>query len=209
MVNPSTIGDPGGSSRSSSVPSSLLRAVKAQQPEAWRQLVQLYGPVVYGWCRQSGTQPADAADMAQEVFRAVAAGVEDFRRERPSDSFRGWMWTITRNKIRDHFRRLRELPAAEGGTEAQQRFAQIPQSPPPSSVIAPSSRGSRSFSHPALEGIRAEFEQSTWLAFWRTTVDGQPAADVAEELGMTRAAVYKAKSRVIGRIRRELGDILE
>ncbi len=205
----STNNRPNGSSEPDSISSSLLGHVRAQQPEAWRQLVQLFGPVVYGWCRQSGVGAADAADVAQETFRAVAGHIADFRRDRPGDSFRGWLWTIARNKIRDHFRRLQDLPAAEGGTEAQHKLAQGPDRSPEPSSFQRSADGSRSFANPALERVRAEFEPRTWLAFWRTTVDQQPAAAVAEELGMTPAAVYQAKSRVMRRIRRELGDLPE
>jgi RNA polymerase sigma-70 factor (ECF subfamily) len=58
-----------------------------------------------------------------------------------------------------------------------------------------------------LQGIRAEFEDRTWLAFWRVVVDGQPAPDVAQELLMTPGAVRVAKCRVLNRLRRELGDL--
>ncbi len=198
-----------GSSDSGSISSGLLGRVKAQDPEAWRQFVQLFGPVVYGWCRQSGVGAADAADVGQEVFRAVATGVARFRRDRLGDSFRGWMWTTTRNKICDHFRRQKDAPAAEGGTRAQQKLAEILDRPPPSSVVQRESDGSGSFTNPVLLHVKAEFETRTWQAFWRATVDQVPAAAVAAELGMTPAAVYQAKSRVMRRIRRELGDLLE
>ena len=60
-----------------------------------------------------------------------------------------------------------------------------------------------------MELVRAGVEDRTWQAFWRVTVDGRPVADVADELGMTALAVYKAKYRVLRRIREELGDLLE
>ena len=73
----------------SSVSSTLLERVKARRPEAWERLVDLYAPVVYRWCRQSGVRREDAADVVQEVFSSVATHVVDFRRERPGDSFTG------------------------------------------------------------------------------------------------------------------------
>ncbi len=196
-----------GSGRAGSISSSLLDRIKLQDPEAWRRLVRLYGPVVYGWCRQSGLQPADAADVSQETFRAVAAGVEHFRREQPGDTFRGWLWTITRNKVRDHFRRCQGPEVARGGSDAQQQMVEIPDRPPESVPSAGQSSPDNSPAHRALEQIRAEFEPRTWQAFWRTTVDRQPAAAVADELAMNPAAVYQAKSRVMRRIREELGDL--
>ena len=207
-MDPSANNDRAGSAGPNSISASLLGRVKARQPEAWRHLVRLYGPMVYGWCRQSGLQAADAADVAQEVFRSVSTSVEDFRRIGEGDSFRGWLWTITRNKIRDHFRRRGRQPAAQGGTDAHRQMLQIPDRPPESSTTAGHAEAS-SLAHRGLELVRAEFEHRTWQAFWRTTVDGQSGGEVADDLDMTPAAVYKAKSRVMRRIRQELGDLLE
>ena len=195
------------SGQPSSMSSSLLDRVKVRDPEAWRRLVRLYGPVVYGWCRKLGLQRADAANVVQETFLAVSASVENFRHERPGDSFRGWLWSITRNKVRDQFRQRQGQEVAPGGSEAQQQMAQIPDRPPESVLSAGQSFPDNSPAHRALEQIRAEFEPKTWEAFWRTTVDRQPAVEVGVDLGITRASVYMAKSRVMRRIRQELGDL--
>lgn len=88
----------------SSISSTLLERLKARRPEAWQRLVDLYGPVVYRWCRWSGVLAGDVPDVVQEVFTAVAAHIADFHRQRPGDSFTGWLRTITRNKVTDHFR---------------------------------------------------------------------------------------------------------
>ncbi len=74
-----------------SISSTLLESVKARRPEAWRRLVDLYGQVVYRWCRKSGLKAEDAADAVQEVFAAVSMHVADFRREKPCDSFTAWL----------------------------------------------------------------------------------------------------------------------
>jgi hypothetical protein len=79
----------------SSVGASLLVRLRAGQAGAWERLVRLYGQTVYVWCRGAGVSEADAADVSQEVFAAVARHITEFRRERPGDSFRGWLWTIT------------------------------------------------------------------------------------------------------------------
>jgi RNA polymerase sigma-70 factor (ECF subfamily) len=173
-------------------------------------LVRLYGPLVYLWVRRRGLQPDDAADVLQETFVAVAGSLETFHREQPGDTFRGWLWTITRNKIRDHFRRRQGEAVATGGTDAQEQLLRVPHPqagtrPEPFSDDC-ADAGSQ-IAHAALELIRAEFEDRTWQAFWQTAVDGRKAAEVAEELGMTLAAVYMAKYRVLRRIRQELGDL--
>ncbi|MHC4404572.1 MAG: RNA polymerase sigma factor [Planctomycetota bacterium] len=192
---------------SGSISSTLLERVQAQRPEAWERLVDLYGPVVYRWCRCSGVSCDDAADLTQEVFGAVARSVRGFCRKGPNDSFRAWLATITRNKIRDHFRRRQGRPEATGGTDAQRRLLQFaePGEPSTGSQIEVDAILSRR----ALDLVRSEFENRTWEAFWRTVVDGLTPADAAEELGMSLVAVYQAKSRVLRRLRREVGDLIE
>jgi len=198
---------------SNSISSTLLQRVRAKRPEAWERLVDLYGPSVYRWCRRAGLEPYDAADVVQEVFAAVTRSVDDFRRDRPDDSFTAWLATIARNKIRDHYRRQKARPRAAGGTAAQQQFLEVPNpevpDPEVTDPIDPSEleQTDRLLSRRGLQLVRAEFENRTWEAFWRTTVDAHAPTDVADDLGMSVAAVYKAKSRVLRRLRQELDGL--
>jgi RNA polymerase sigma-70 factor (ECF subfamily) len=189
-----------------STSSGLLERVKARDGEAWRRFVYLYGPWVYAWCRRSGLQGADAKDLAQEVFCAVAASLATYRRIEGKGSFRGWLWGITRNKIADHFRRLGARPQAQGGTDAQQAMVQVPDQTPSDTDLGSDPAGHGTLARRAIDLIRAGAEDRTWKAFWRVVVDGQPAADVAAELGMTIKAVYEAKYRLVKRLREELDD---
>ena len=184
----------------------LLDKVKTQDPEAWERLVRLYGPVVYLWSRRSGLPAEDAADIVQEVFTAVANRVANFRRDRPGDTFRGWLRVITRNKIRDQFRDRKDQPQAVGGTDAQQRWTQLP-GPLEQDQDDQQSDVEDILSRRALDLVRPQFEDHTWQAFWRLTVDERTGAEVAEELGMTVQATYQAKYRVLQRIREELNDL--
>ena len=119
---------------------SLLERLKARDPEAWQRLIDLYTPLIYGWCRQCGLQAEDLADIGQEVFAAVASNKEGFRRDVPGASFRGWLWTITRNKVRDYFRRQKGKAQAQGGTAFQQRLAQVPEDEPESTATGARAR---------------------------------------------------------------------
>jgi RNA polymerase sigma-70 factor (ECF subfamily) len=178
--------------------SSLLDRVRAADAAAWVRLADLYTPLVYRWCRQAGLQAADAADVGQQVFLAVARKVRDFRRDREGDSFRGWVRAITRNKVHDHFR-ARAGAAADGG-DALRDVAEAPADDPEEEGI---------LYRRAVELIRAEFEPRTWQAFWQVVVDGRPPADVAQSLGTTPNAVYLAKARVLRRLREEFADLMD
>lgn len=193
-----------------SLSSTLLERVRAQRPEAWERLVRLYSPVIYRWCRRAGLRPEDAADVLQESLASVARHLPEFRREDSRDSFTAWLATITRNKIRDHYRRRLAWVEARGGSTALRQLADVAQPPELSDDSVQADAASRALvSKHGLDLIRAEFENRTWSAFWRTTVDGVAPAAVADELGMSLAAVYMAKSRVARRLRQELRELLE
>jgi RNA polymerase sigma-70 factor (ECF subfamily) len=184
-----------------STSTSLLQRLRAREPAAWERLCQLYGPLVYRWSRASGLQDLDAADVVQEVFRSVAVSLDRFHHEGPTDSFRGWLWGITRNKLRDHFRARAGNPAGAGGTDAHQQLLEVPETPPDST--SESLKPDAILVHRALALVQLEFEERTWKAFWRSAVDGLAAPDVAKELGMTPRAVRQAKYRVLRRLRQE------
>ena len=193
-------------SSSTSTHRSLLQRARGHDPAAWERMVALYGPLVLGWCRGWGLRDDDAADVFQEVFQSVAAHLAAFRRDRTGDTFRGWLRTITRNKVTDLYRRREKEPAGIGGSEARDRLARVP-ADPPAADPGPDAAETEVL-HRALRQIRAEFEPRTWDAFWQTAVNGRSAGDVAAELGMTPGAVRVAKSRVLHRLRTDLGDLL-
>lgn len=188
--------------------SSLLERARARDPEAWRRLIELYGPLVFHWCRQYQLSPEDRADIFQEVFQAVATHLHNFRKDRPGSTFRGWLLVITSNKVRDDFRKQGRQPQAAGGSDANRRLAEVPDAELEPTVGSAPGQEAGVF-HRALELIRADFEDTTWQAFWRLVVDGQAPADIAADLKISANAVYKAKARVLRRLREELGELFE
>ena len=208
MSPPRYSSKPDHGSPSSATSRSLLAQVRAEEPQAWERLVQLYAPLVLRWCRASGLQDHDSADVFQDVFQAVVAHVGTFRKEHAGDTYRGWLRRITQNKLRDHFRKRGREPLGVGGSSAQDRLAQCPDLMSDGDDSA-TDLGERALFARALELIRAEFEERTWSAFWRTAVEDRAADDVASELAMTPGAVRVAKSRVLHRLREALGDAVD
>lgn len=185
----------------------LLERLRAMDRQGWRELVILYGPLVAAWCRRSGLGEEDAADVVQEVFAAVAGKIGGFRRDKPGDTFRGWLRVIARNEILMHRRRLATRPPAGiGGSTAQLRLQEFPE-PWADEAQVDSSGEQSQFFHRGLELIRSEFEPATWQAFWQVTVEDRPSETVAQQLGMSRGAVRQAKYKVLKRLRAFLGDL--
>jgi RNA polymerase sigma-70 factor (ECF subfamily) len=191
----------------SATSSSLLQRVKAQDQQAWERLVTLYSPLVYRWCRKAGLQEADAADVGQEVFVSVARAILGFRHDQAGNTFRGWLRTITQNKLRDHARKLRGPIAPAGGDLLGEMLQMIPADV----VTEPDDEAEdTSFLYRrALEVIGVEFEARSRQAFWRVAVEGQHPQVVAADLGMTINAVYLVKSRILRRLREELTGLVD
>ncbi len=183
----------------------LLEQVRNRDEAAWGRLVHLYSPLVVHWCHAAGVRGPDADDLAQDVFHAVFKGLDGFRRDRAGDTFRGWLRGITRFKVQDYHRRRAAEPAAQGGTDARRRLEQLTEPELPEDT--PADLGA--LYRRALELVRGEFEERTWTAFWRAAVEDQSPAHIAEDLGLSPAAVRKAKSRVLHRLRQEVGDLLD
>lgn len=186
--------------------SSLLGRIKADEAGAWDRLVTLYAPLLFDWCRRWKLQDQDLADVFQEVFKTLVLHIAEFRKERPSDTFRGWLWTITRNKVLDHFRRRTHEAPGAGGSQAGMQLAELPAPKDVPDTDPEEAESLRRLLRRGLDLIRNEFEERTWQAFWRTAVEGKTPRDVAVELSMTSGAVRVAKSRVLQRLREELGD---
>jgi RNA polymerase sigma-70 factor (ECF subfamily) len=186
---------------------SLLRRVKENDGAAWSRFVNLYSPLVYSWCRRAGVPEADAPDVGQEVFAAVARAIGAFEPDPGRGTFRGWLWTVTQRKAREFARRRAGQPCAAGGNAAHTTFLEL--TARPLAEAREEEAEAEALYRRAIEMVRAEFEDRTWVAFWRVTVHGARPAEVAADLGMTLPALYVAKSRVLARLREEFAGLVE
>jgi RNA polymerase sigma-70 factor (ECF subfamily) len=181
-------------------PSLLVRIRDQRDAQAWSEFVDIYSSLIHGFGRKHGLQDADAVDLTQEVLRVVArtAGRFDYDAER--GSFRGWLFTIVRNELRELLDRQRRTVTGSGDTSEQHRLASLPDSEANLSALWDQEHERRLFAW-AAEQVQQEVQPATWQAFWRTTVDGNTGKDVAADLGLSVAAVYLAKSRVMARLK--------
>ena len=186
----------------------LLERLRANDGEAWRVMVQLYTPLVHHWATRGGVRGTDVEDVAQDVLQAAATHMENFRRDRPGDSFRGWLRGITRNMVLQHFRRSGRHPRGSGGTDALVQLQAVADSAAQEEDEDPAEEmdGLR---RRALEMVRSEFEERTWRAFWMTVVESRSPADIAAEMGVTPTAIRMAKSRVLRRLKETFGDLIQ
>jgi RNA polymerase sigma-70 factor (ECF subfamily) len=195
------------SSSARATSTSLLDQVKVGDGAGWQRLTALYRPLVLWWCRQRVSRYEDAEDLTQEVFATVLTRIGDFDRQHRG-SFRAWLKTITQFKLLEYWKQRQHHPAAAGGSDARQALEQTPDPHAASSLADDEVSERRILLQSALELIRPEFEPRTWQAAMRV-LEGQPAATVAADLGITRNAVFIAKSRVLARLRKEQAELFE
>ncbi len=187
----------------------LMGRLRGNEAAAWERLFHLYGPLVKYWCGRWGLGPDDADDVTQEVFRAVSGGFQQFRHDQPGDTFRGWLRGVTRNQLLMHLRRAKRQPTGSGGTDAFLRMQDLAEASLSAPIEDDPATEVSALYRRALELVRSEFEEKTWTAFWRNVVDGQTPDMIAAETGVSAAAVRKAKSRVLRRLKEEVGELID
>lgn len=184
----------------------IARVRDRSNSEAWAEFASLYQPLILRVARRAGLQLADGEDIAQDVMRSIASSLPSLT-IRPDGGFRRWLFTVTRNRITDHFRSAKLRDQGAGDTNALIRLAEIPANVEEHDWDEEYERQVLSW---AAERIRTEFRESTWQAFCRTAIDGRPGTEVAAELGMSSGAVHVARCRVLARlkevVRSRLGD---
>ncbi len=134
---------------------------------------------------------------------ALARALPAFRYQQHS-SFRGWLRTVTLNKWRERTRRAR-LPIEADGAWAIHDHA----TPDDPIIEFWDNEYRERITARAVDLMRNEFQETTWLAFWGVVVHARPGSEVAAELGITLGAVYAAKSRVLRRLRQELSGMVD
>jgi RNA polymerase sigma-70 factor (ECF subfamily) len=180
----------------------LIRLRDPQDERAWAEFLEIYTPLVYRLARQKGFQDADAADLTQEVFRAVASAIDRWDPDPAKGSFRGWLFRIARNLMINFLAAQRRHPRGSGDTDFNRLLEDRPV-PVEDSVIFDAEYKRRLFAW-AAEQVRDEFRETTWQAFWRTSVEGHEVKKVAQDLDLTAGAVYIARSRVMARLRQKI-----
>jgi RNA polymerase sigma-70 factor (ECF subfamily) len=184
----------------------LARIRDPHDQDAWRQFFQLYASLVYGFARKRGLQDADAADLMQEVLRSVAGAAGRLDYDPRRGSFRGWLYTVTRNKLYNFLDGSRRRERGTGDTEAQLRLEEHAAHEEDAAAAWDREYERQRFAW-AAEQVKGEFQEATWRAFWMTAVEGQNARAVGQTLGLSPGAVYVAKSRVLARLREEVRQL--
>jgi RNA polymerase sigma-70 factor (ECF subfamily) len=186
----------------------LVRLCDARDDGAWSQFVEIYAPLVYGFARKHGLQDADAADLTQDVLQAVSGGIRRLDYDPRRGSFRGWLFTVVRNKLRNFLAAQNRPGRGSGDSDAQRRLQELPAPDDGQSAWWDQEYERHVFAW-AAEQVRGAFSEATWQAFWQTAVEGKTGPQTARHLGLSVAAVYLAKGRVMARLKELIRETLD
>ncbi len=184
----------------------ILRLPDAADVAAWDDFVSIYGPVIYRVARRHGLQSADADDLVQEVFTAVARSVSDWLERKDRGSFRAWLLTIARNTAMNYLTRRATRPFGGDGEHAQRLLDEAASTEKELSNEFDLEYRREVFRW-AAEQVRNDVSEATWEAFRMTHIDGISIADSAEQLGMSDGNIYIARSRVMARLKEKVSVI--
>ena len=183
----------------------LARLRDGRDHAAWSDFVRLYAPVLYRFGRRKGLQDADAADLTQEVLRSVAGAIDRLDTDPRRGPFRAWLFTLAHRRLYD-WRLRRRRNQARGDPMEPHALEEQPDR-------VEEERWNRDLEREtfqwAAERVRPSVADATWQAFWLTAVDGKSGPEAAASLGLTPAAVYLARGRVMVRLKAEIARLAE
>ena len=190
---------------------SQLSAVRdPHDGKAWAAFQKLYEGPIQRWALTMGLSPNDAQELTQDVLIKLNEEMPTFIYD-PKKKFRGWLRRVVSTTVADRWRDRKRRPGDWGtgdsaAHEALQQVADKDGSGIDGLLEALEDRLERDrLVREACEKVKGQVNDRTWRAFWMTTVDEVKAAEVAATLGLTVAAVYMGKKRVLGMIKDGVG----
>ena len=186
---------------------SLLLRAQTGDAEAWKDLTDLYRPLLLTWLGRQQVPANDLDDLVQEILLAVFQYLPSFRHSGQRGAFRAWLRTIACNRARDYWR-ARKHPTPAGGSDVKEVLNQV-EDPESELNHQWDQEHDRYVLRCLLDLMEQEFEPSTLQAFRRLALEGASGAEVADELGLSVAAVYVAKSRVLRKIRQHAAGLID
>jgi RNA polymerase sigma-70 factor (ECF subfamily) len=175
----------------------LLRLPDSADAVAWQDFTEIYSPVIRRTAQRLGLQTADADNVVQEVLLAVSKSIDQWLERENRTGFRPWLFRIARNKALDLLTRRATRP--EHGSDIE--WNDLAQHESATASCWDIEYRWELFTHAATE-VRRTAAPSTWHAFWMSTIEGRPIAEVAQSLGVREGVVYLSRCRIMDRIRK-------
>jgi RNA polymerase sigma factor (sigma-70 family) len=166
---------------------------------AWVEFVDKYEPVLRALLSRHGVAAADVPDVVQDVFARLVPALARFEYDPSRGQFLTWLWRITWNAAANWSRKRASRSRAEAAWCRHQS----------AEVAGPDARETeeqvriRQILDEVLAEVRGTTSSATWACFEGQFLHGRPAAELANELGVSRNSVYVNACRVRARVRKQ------
>ena len=183
-------------------------ANKLESEQAWHRLNEIYSPLIQNWLKRQSVLGAESDDLTQDVLLVLMRKLPSFQHNGNPGAFRKWLRLVVVNCARDFWKTKRIRPQAPGDTTF---LVQLNQLADDGSEMT----GKWNLEHDLtvmerlLEQVQPLVKPSTWSAFEQTALAGRNPDEVAAELGISVASVYTSKSRVLTKLRKFAGELLD
>jgi RNA polymerase sigma factor (sigma-70 family) len=187
----------------------LLSLRDSGNDQAWHEFYRLYRGLIVGYARSHGCSASLAREVMQETMIALLQTLPRFVYDRTKGQFRHYLCTVVRTSIRAAVRRQSRYVQVSHplGEDTPDPFAQIPDENAAEACADWDRHWEQNLLAQALARVQGKVNETTFRSFSRYVLDGCPAAQVCEELGLTANAVYQHRNRVTDLLRREIAQI--
>jgi RNA polymerase sigma factor (sigma-70 family) len=194
---------------------SLLERLKDLADQAsWMEFYQTYHELIYSVARRAGLTELEAEEAVQDTLISVAKKMPGFTYDPVKDSFKGWLLTVTRWRVRDKLQQRGRMgrqhqPAGRSRADDQteERTATIERVPDPAGFTLAAiwdEEWEKHLFHAALWRIKRQVNPQQYEIYHLHVVLGKAVREVKAALGVSAAQVYLAKHRVGACLKREL-----
>lgn len=181
----------------------ILRLRDRSDSLSWPEFHERYGQLLYRYARARGAAHEDAEDVVQEVEMYLFKAIQGFEYDARKGRFRAYLRSAVVHALARRAEKRARQPAVLDPRDFDFLAAEHDASA--------DARWEREWQlhrlRWAMKDIAASFEPATLQAFELHVLAGQSVEETATQLGLSKASVYQARSRVLKRLRDRLAEL--
>lgn len=181
----------------------LLRLRDRSDRLTWQEFHDRYGQLLYRYARARGASDADAEDVVQEVEMYLFKALSNFEYDARKGRFRAYLRAAVVHALG---RRANKQAAAPTVLDPH-NFDYVAGHQDASQDARWEREWQLHRLRWAMQTIANEFEAPTLKAFELHVLAGRSVDDTATELGLSKASVYQARSRILRRLKEQLAAL--
>jgi RNA polymerase sigma factor (sigma-70 family) len=184
----------------------IQRIRSGRDVAAWAEFAAIYNEYIYLVVRQMGLGHHDAMDIVQDVMLVLVEKIATVRTGENEPKFRQWLSTVTKNAVRSFLRSAKRRKTREEQAESEGEYANLEHISLPDIEVIADREWQKFLYNKAFDRIKKRFTGNAVAAF-ESSLDNEPAEQVAEQLGITINSVYRLRARVKNRLIAEVAQL--